>query len=331
MHDVLGRGVGRLGGADHVQGGAVGVVPGQAVFRLHRHVLDRLAVVLAREDAHAVTGLLHLVLDAFRLGHQRAEGGVIVARPVHALLVQIRPDGGVLHRRELVLAIGVLALHAHEARGHVGLACGLRGFFAKAEDGVVEAQARVGDAELLVVVPDGQGHRMAEHGRELALLEEELAVEAGLRHAQAVGFDRFGVDEHVRLVVAAQHGQVQTQVGTVSARNVQGQGVGLLGRPALHVPGAQVDGKDLLAGDLGQTVTAVVELVASDPLGFLPARGNEHLGKRVLGRTHARNDAQGSGSLHETAPAYFWFEHRNSPDGNVHGQELGLRRGHVAF
>ena len=328
VHHMLGRAVGRLARGDHVQRTAALLIPGQAVFHFHGHMLDGLAVVLACKRAQTVPGLFHLGLDAGRLAHQRAEGRVAAVRPVHAFFIELRPDDGVLHGREPVLAIAVLALHAYIARGHIGRARRLGSLGSEAEDRVVEAQALVGHAELLVVVPDGHGHGVTQHGRDLALLDEEFAVEARLGHSHAVGGDGLGVDQHIRLVVAAQHRQIQAFVDAVGARDMDGQRVRLLRRPALHVPGAQVDGKDLLPGDLGHAVAAVVERVAIDPVGLLTAGGRYQFRKCVFDRAHTRNHAHGGGSLQKTAPIQVQFGHGSNSLLQCAQQQQGLAWAH---
>ena len=138
---------------------------------------------------------------------------------------------------------------------------------------------------------------MAQHGRELALFDEIFAVETGLGHADVVGGNAFGINQHIGLEFIAQHRKIQPFIDAICARDVNGQRVRLLLGPALHVFGAQINGKDLLPCDLGETITAVVELAATDPVRLLTTRGGNQLCKCIFDGAHACNDAHGRSSL----------------------------------
>jgi hypothetical protein len=76
---------------------------------------------------------------------------------------------------------------------------------------------------------------------------------------------------------------------------------------------AQVDGKQLLARDLGHAVAAVAQPAAVHPASVLSACRLDHLRQRLLQRAHCGNHPQGGCGLQKAAPAQIRFGHIHSP------------------
>ena len=113
---MFGDCIGRLGGADDVQRTGRGVVPGKAVFRLHRRGIDRLGRVMAGKDLHAGRRCRELGVQLGRMPPRLAEHGVVVIGPLDVPVGFLGPDDVILHRRELVRAARVGTGDPHELR-----------------------------------------------------------------------------------------------------------------------------------------------------------------------------------------------------------------------
>ena len=242
------------------------------------------------------------MLNVSRVLHGLAVLGVVHTRPLHFGAGELGTNNAVRQRRVEIGFVMFSGAHAHIARRHIRLALGRRSRRTIFEDAFIEAQQAHGLAIALVVMPDTQRHGLAQHGRDLALRQEVAAVEARLGHAHAIGLGALGIHQHIGGKVLAQHRQVQTFVDAVGTRNHDQERVGLLGRPARHVSGTQIDGKQLLPRDLGHAIAPVAQLPACQPAAILPCSRLDHGGKRLFQRAHAGNHPQSGGSLQKAAP-----------------------------
>ena len=293
------------------------VVPAVAVVRLHRGRFNRWGLVALVEHQPVVWRRVDLLLHAIGV-EQTALGQVAVqvrlGIPHRTTVSQHREQDRILEAGEFVFVRRGRTAHAHVAEAAVGIAFVERHLGTVTNRFVIEFEFGLGLTETLEVVPDQDRHRVTDEHRHLAFRQQRIR-RVLFREDDAVFLQVGGGDDAVRLQLGAEPRQVHARVDAVGLDGFQQHGVALLLRPARHVLGADVAGKDFAAADFRQGIVTRARLaVVAEPLlgrhgHAVFHQGGERLtAERRERHAHTRHQP----ALKERAPGYITVGHGSS-------------------
>ncbi|MNH26809.1 hypothetical protein D3C79_868840 [compost metagenome] len=177
MHAFVGYFKRALSGDDEVQGAALRVVPAVTVVGFQCCRLNRRRLVALVEHQPLLRRALQL------LSHTRGIEQPLLGQ-VTVLLGLLGPDrlavenGREQHRilqaGELIVLIGRIAAHPHEAETAIGVGLVQRRLGAVANGLIVELQFLLGSAIPLEIVPDQDRHGVADEHRYLARRQQRV-------------------------------------------------------------------------------------------------------------------------------------------------------------
>ncbi|MNZ41193.1 hypothetical protein D3C78_587390 [compost metagenome] len=330
----LGRGFQRaLGGDNEMQGLGGRVVPAVAVVRLQGGRLDRWGLVALVEHQPVVRRRIDLLLHALGV-EQPALGQVAVqvrlGVPHRTTVFQHREQDRILEAGEFVFVGRGRTADAHVAEAAVWIAFIERHFIAVADGLVIELELVLGLTEALEVVPDQDRHRVPDEHRHLAGRQQRIRGVLLGEHDTVLD-QVFGGDDAVRLQLGTEPRQVDACKDVVGLDGFEQHGVALLLRPARHVLGADVAGKDLAAADLGQGIVTGARLaIVAEPLLGRHGHAVFHQGGQRLAaqwrERHAHTRYQPA--LKERAPGYITVGHGSS-SGRLWGPPFWLCTGNL--
>jgi len=303
-----------LGGDHEVQRAGRRVVPAVAVVRLQCGRFDRWRLVTLVEHQPVLRRIIQLFSHA--LGVEQALLGQVAVLvgllgPHRFAVEDGREQHGILQAGEFIVVERRGAAHPHEAEAAIGIALVQRGLGTVLDRLVVELQLAFGLAEALEVVPDQDRHRVADEHRHLAGRQQRVG-RMGLGPGDTVLGQVGGGDDTVRLQVGAEQAEVMAGIDAIDLGCLEQQRVALPGRPARHVLGADVAGKDLVAADLGERVVTKTRLAVM--VHPLLRRGGDALlhqgGERLAAeRRHGHADTSDQAALQEGAPGNITVGH----------------------